>query len=864
MVLALLVNFYSKAATYTVTGVQNWSAFGTTPTAADNIIVRGGGNLTVDVANAVCNNMTIGVVFSGTGTLTFNAGSQLTSSGNFIIALFNNGTLNMTAGGTLIADNIVDGGGTGTFICGIGIVKLSGTQTLPDFMTPFYNLQTTVGTTTLSTNTVVSNSLTVDKNTTLNLSNRTLGAPTSLTLETLGGGTGSTISGTGLLTLGSNVTVNYTGAGAITTGATISCPVALSADRIFTVNDDGSTAGSDLTISGIISTAFGLTKAGAGELTLSGANTFTGGVTLNAGTLNINNTQALGTIAGTFTIAAGTTINNTSAGAITTLNYVQAWNGDFTFTGTQDLNIGTGTVTMSASRQITTTTAARTLTVGGIINNNTQNLTKSGAGILAFVNQAITLNTLTINAGALSSTSGTLSLTGNFSNSATYTHNNGTVSLDGTATQTIGGTTATTFYNVIFNNDPGISGDVTLATNNYVVNNQITMTRGNIDLNGRTLMLGTAVGSPGTLSYSNGYFYGSAGTFTRWISATSAAMGAIAANALGHFPMGTSTGNYRPLWIAYSSDLTTGGTVSMRHDPTTLTTAASHNDASWGTGTIVQAVTNSNWIVSTANGFSLNGATGRIRFGGEGYGTNTLADLNATLLASTVGTFATATAANTVIEVNRTGLTTANLTNTWRIGTRDLGSSPLPIELISFDATANADNIDITWETATEINNDFFTVERSTDAVTFESIGIVDGAGNSTSILNYSLVDYNPYKATSYYRLKQTDFDGQFTYSKAVAVEFADPTDGFSFNVFPNPSNGEDIQLSFTSSKDEEEVSVVIYDTNGKKYYSKVIIIQTNSDGVYALNPFHKLAAGMYLITATSNQAIYGKKLIVK
>lgn len=495
---------------------------------------------------------------------------------------------------------------------------------------------------------------------------------------------------------------------------------------------------------------------------------------------------------------------------------------------------------------------------GTVIFNGNTTLTLSGTPTWNFYSVQIN-NGKTLN----QSTATTINVAGNWTNNTgTYTHNNQTVQLNGTGTQTIGGTSTTTFYNLTFNNDPATAGDVTLATNNYIVNNQITMSQGNVNLNGRTLTLGTAVGSPGTLSYTAGFFYGSTGTFTRWISATSAAIGAIAANELGHFPMGTSSGDYRPLWLTYTSNLTAGGTVSLLHDPTTLTTAASHNDASWSGGTTVLAVSNSNWVISTANGFALNGATGTIRFGGQGYGTNTLADLDATLAASVLGTFSAATNAITTIEVNRTALTTANLANTWRIGTRNPGSSPLPIKLLSFDAKPNDNRVDLNWTTATEINNDFFTIEKSSDATTFENVGTVKGAGNSNAVLNYSIVDNNPYEGTSYYRLKQTDFDGKYTYSNTVAIEF-DTSDNFIFNVFPNPGGGENINLSFKGNKNND-VLVVVYDMTGKESYSKIIITQKNNDVVYALDPSQKLSPGIYMITATSNQAIYSKKLIIK
>ncbi|MGZ4033386.1 MAG: hypothetical protein ACXVP4_00870, partial [Bacteroidia bacterium] len=83
--------------------------------------------------------------------------------------------------------------------------------------------------------------------------------------------------------------------------------------------------------------------------------------------------------------------------------------------------------------------------------------------------------------------------------------------------------------------------------------------------------------------------------------------------------------------------------------------------------------------------------------------------------------------------------------------------NPLPIELINFSATLNENNtVDLQWTTATEINNDYFTIERSADANNFTELSKTNGAGNSTHVLNYSSVDDTPLKGTSYYRLRQT------------------------------------------------------------------------------------------------------------
>ncbi|MHA3770792.1 beta strand repeat-containing protein [Verrucomicrobiota bacterium sgz303538] len=167
-------------------------------------------------------------------------------------------------------------------------------------------------------------------------------------------------------------------------------PVTLGASPVVTVTAN------TLSVGGMISGDFGLTKSGNGALTLAGANTYTGGTTLTAGTLNLNHSSALGS--GTFTISGGT-IDNTSGSTVTLNgNNPQNWNADFAFAGTNDLNVGTGPITLNADR--TVTVAAGTLTVGGIISDGF-NLGKAGTGklVLSAVNGYF--GTTTINAGTV-------------------------------------------------------------------------------------------------------------------------------------------------------------------------------------------------------------------------------------------------------------------------------------------------------------------------------------------------------------------------------------------------------------------------------------------------------------------------------
>lgn len=163
-------------------------------------------------------------------------------------------------------------------------------------------------------------------------------------------------------------------AGTITFGTGL--PVTTGSNQTWTVSNTGAALVMDATVTFTGS----VTKAGAGALTLSGPNTGTGGVILSVGTLNLNNAAALGT--GVLTINASTTIDNTTAGVLTLNNNTQTWNGSFTFTGTNNLNIGTGAVTLGNNVGITTN--ASELTIGGIIGDggNSYLLTKLGAGTL--------------------------------------------------------------------------------------------------------------------------------------------------------------------------------------------------------------------------------------------------------------------------------------------------------------------------------------------------------------------------------------------------------------------------------------------------------------------------------------------------
>ncbi len=176
--------------------------------------------------------------------------------------------------------------------------------------------------------------------------------------------------------------------------------VSLTGNRTVTANGSGV-----LTVGGLISGAFNLSFAGSGTLALAGANTFGGSsntFTLNGGTLDINSAAALGNAANKFIINGGA-IDNTSSGGITTSNYAQTWAGDFTFNGSHPLNLGSGAVTLSASRTVTVngTGTNGVLTVSGSISGAGFGITKAGAGTLVLTGQESFTGPVIVNNGTL-------------------------------------------------------------------------------------------------------------------------------------------------------------------------------------------------------------------------------------------------------------------------------------------------------------------------------------------------------------------------------------------------------------------------------------------------------------------------------
>lgn len=169
----------------------------------------------------------------------------------------------------------------------------------------------------------------------------------------------------------------------------------------------------------------------------------------------------------------------------------------------------------------------------------------------------------------------------------------------------------------------------------------------------------------------------------------------------------------------------------------------------------------------------------------------------------------------------------------------------LPVELLYFNAVRkNIDWVLLDWSTATEINNNGFELQRMLDNETdFQTRTFVNGHGTTSVPQQYDYLDANSHAGTSYYRLKQLDFDGTITYSEIRAVS------GIRQNgnivLFPNPTTGT-VQIRFDAAHDGEEATIMLYASDGKQLWTNQVVVESSQ--TLMLFNMEQLAAGMYLV----------------
>jgi fibronectin-binding autotransporter adhesin len=402
------------------------------------------------------------------------------------------------------------------------------------------------------------------------------------------------------------------------------------------------------------------------------------------------------------------------------------------------------------------------------------NLKASGTGTL---NLAAT--DLTLNGGFNISTAGVtitntnnnnISLAGNWSNSGTFSPGLGTVTFNGASAHTITGSTA------FFDLSASSSGNITLSgSGTTTVTDNLNLTQGNI-ISSSTHQLtlsstATTITGGGASSFIQGPFnvpVSSGGTFL--------------------FPLGNVITGYRPMMVANTNSADTWTVQYVGNDPTT----DGYNHKSFNAANIAKISGYEYWLIgptSTSNTADVTLTYGVGSYNNPPNNIGTVANLRVVHwngsqwdLPSGGGSFSeSGDTMNGTVTV-----TGVNSFSPFTFGSLD-SSSPLPITLISFTGVRNGSEVDLDWKTASEIDNDHFDIERSTDGIQFSKIGALQGFGTTTIQHAYHYVDKEVLStARYYYRLRQVNFDQSGQYSGLVEI-LAQGESAQRWIVFPNP-----------------------------------------------------------------------------
>ena len=596
-------------------------------------------------------------------------------------------------------------------------------------------------------------------------------------------------------------------------------------------------------------TVFGCMNGGA-VINIAGNYIQTGGVFAfsMAGGTAYGNTSMQMNVSGSVLVSGGTMdmsqcdANNSSKG-----------NGKLYVTGNLDIS-GTGLITETSlgshgqvyfvgiQVQYFTSAVADTQNVDFIVNpgatlNMTNQIMTSSGNFTLMDNGALIIGSA--NGITNTSLSGNIQVTGirSYSINADYTYN-------GLTTQNTGDGLPSTVHNLTINNN----NNVTL-TSNATVSNILTFTTGLVMAANDTLTLGTSSTNLGTLNRTTGHIVG---YFKRWVGNLNRS------NLL--FPVGTSS-IYNPAVISYATNPTTFGTITSKFVPTSPGISGLPITES---GDICINAGYAYWSLMANN---LSGSTFTLNLYATGFwGITDYTKLHIFRRPSAgspfalKGTYVLGTGSIIAPIANRSVLNVFG-----HFGIFSGSSNALPIELIYFNTKLNDNHVNLSWSTASELNNDYFTVERSTDGSHFEELHRKQGAGNSTSTLNYTDVDENPLQSYSYYRLKQTDYDGHFTYSeiKTVKNNSKDNEDANLkiISVAPNPF-GERFTCSFTL-KTVTNVELQLFNSSGQIAY-KDMIIPHDGMNQYDFTDEKGLAPGIYFLNLIYNDQKVTQKIIKK
>jgi hypothetical protein len=439
------------------------------------------------------------------------------------------------------------------------------------------------------------------------------------------------------------------------------------------------------------------------------------------------------------------------------------------------------------------------------------------------------------------SNSAKIVLSGNadLSNDGTFIHGNGEVVFAGDVDQEIKGSSTTSFYDLDVNKSAGELD----ASADFNVDNQLQMNSGQLDLQNSTVDLGTT-GSIENETETNRIKVGNIVTNTGTIQATRSI---------------NNVTDYNPanLGVLISTDVNLGSITIVRGHQSLAGSgsfSANNSVARYYEVPNIGELDANDQVKMHYWQAELNGHTEAnlemYQWVEEGASSSWWTPLSGTV---NTGTNLVSPAASPYSSYfDPPNWYAFNYTELFTLGSKD---TPLPVELLGFDALCHGDFVSLEWETATEINNEKFIIERSLDGETFVQIGEVKGAGDSQQQLGYRFLDTDIQKR-AYYRLMQVDFDGKYSYSNVVMTECTDISDPM-FMVYPNPFKS-DLHVVL-GNLPEKEFVLELYTMEGK-------IIQ-NYEGYAPVEGFHKimnledLPPAMYMIRLISGEFVKSVKI---
>jgi hypothetical protein len=186
---------------------------------------------------------------------------------------------------------------------------------------------------------------------------------------------------------------------------------------------------------------------------------------------------------------------------------------------------------------------------------------------------------------------------------------------------------------------------------------------------------------------------------------------------------------------------------------------------------------------------------------------------------------------------------------------------PTPIELISFDGKVIEDVIELKWQSSWEKNNDFYTIEKSSNGLNYMGLATVDGKGTTEFISEYTYIDPLPFSGNNYYRLKQTDYDGTYEVFKPIMVQYEEA--GPMMKIYPNPVVNQEVNLIVNPDLlkgENNNTYIIVRSITGETIHQQSIPTDHLGEKI-SLN--RRFASGMYIVELHSPYGNTSEKLVV-